>query len=208
VAFIVEINKLNLMEDIIMKKEYTVEQMAETRWFYTFAEPNAKGERLVIEVCKCTNSGGSNALPVLWHKHGYTDKVLETYWSIDTFVRDTEGNCYGRYNPQHELREDGKGMVINFEYMLEATEGNKEKLLDEVLETFYSQTGETATEEKHRKVREYAEANNIKVLKTMPEGWINLNYCTAPIGSTWIGNMKPNIHNLRDINRKEALLLV
>lgn len=191
-----------------MKKEYTVEQSAERVWWYKFAEPNAKGETLVIELCKCTNSDGSNALPVSWYKHGYTDKVLKTYWSINTFVTDTEGACYERYNAQHKLREDGKGMVINFEYMFEATEENKENLLDEVIKTFYSQTGETATEKKYRKVREYAKENNIEVFETMPEGWIDLNYCTAPIGSTYVGNMKPSIHNLKDKNRKEALLLV
>jgi hypothetical protein len=42
----------------------------------------------------------------------------------------------------------------------------------------------------------------------MPEGWIDLGYCAAPIGSIYVGNMKTNIHTLRDVNRKEALLLV
>ena len=191
-----------------MKKEYTIEQMAETRWFYTFTEPNAKGEKLVIELCKCANWGGNNALPVLWKKKDFIDRVLETYWSIQTYVTDTEGCCYGMYNPQEKLREDGKGMVINFDWMFEATEENKQKLIDEVFRLFSVATGETATEEKYRKVKEYAEERNIEVLTEMPEGWVNLNYCTAPIGSTYIGNMKPNFHNLRDMNRREALLLI
>ena len=92
--------------------------------------------------------------------------------------------------------------------MFEATEENKEKLIDEVLKVFYSQKGETATEKKARKVREFAEKNNIEVVTEMPEGWLDLDYCTAPIGSIWVGNIKPSIHTLRDVNRKEALLLV
>ena len=191
-----------------MKKDYTIEQMAETRWFYTFTEPNAKGEKLVIELSHCTNSGGSHALPVLWKKNGYIDRVLETYWSIETYVKDTENNSYGRYNPQSKLSEDGKRSVIDFDWMFEATEENKEKLLNEVFRLFSTATGETATEKKIRKVRKFAEERNIEVMTELPEGWVNLGYCTAPIGSTYIGNMKVNIQNLRNTNRKEALLLV
>lgn len=191
-----------------MKKEFTVEQSAETVWYYKFTEQNAKGETFTIELSKCENSGGSHALPILWKKHGYTDRVLETYWCISTYMTDTEGRCWGVYNPQSKRSEDGKRAIINFDWMFEATEENKEKLIDEAFRLFSTATGETATEEKHRKVKEYAEEKNIELLTELPEGWINLNYCTAPIGSTWIGNMKPSIHTLRDTNRKEALLLV
>lgn len=191
-----------------MKKEYTIKQMAETRWFYTFTEPNAKGEKLVIEIMKCTNSGGNHSLPVLWHKNGMIDRVLETYWSIETYATDTEGMCYGRYNPQSKLSDDSKRAVINFDWMFEATEENKEKLIDEVYKLASAAHGETATETKVRKVKEYAEERNVEVLTEMPEGWLDLGYCTAPIGSTWIGNMKPSLHTLRDVNRKQALLLI
>lgn len=187
-----------------MKKDYTIEQMAETRWFYNFTEPNAKGEKLTIELSHCTNSGGSHALPVLWKQHGYIDRILETYWSISTYVRDTEGNCYGRYNPQSKLSEDGKRSVINFDWMFEATEDNKQKLIDEVLKIFYSQTGETATEIKVRKVKEYANKNNIELLTEIPNGWKDIGGFTAPIGSTWISNSE----SFKDRSRKEALLLL
>jgi len=187
-----------------MKKDFTVEQSAPTVWWYKFTEQNAKCETLTIELSKCTNYGGSYALPVLWKQHGYMDRVLETYWCIHTYVEDTEGNSYGRYNPQTKQGKYG----INFNWMFEATEENKEKLIDEAFRLFSEATGETATEEKVRKVKEYAEKKNIEVLTEMPEGWIDLNYCTAPIGSTWIGNMKVNFKTIRDVNRKEALLLV
>ena len=186
-----------------MKKDYTIEQMAETRWFYTFTEPNAKGETLIIELSHCTNSGGKNALPVLWKQKGHIDRILETYWCFDTYVTDTEGACYGRYNPQHKLSEDGKRTVIDFNWMFEATEENKEKLINEVVKIFYSQTGETATETKIRKVREYANKNNIELLTEIPEGWKDIGGFTAPIGSTWISNSE----SFKDRSRKTALLL-
>ena len=55
---------------------------------------------------------------------------------------------------------------------------------------------------------EYAEKYNIEVFTERPAGWIDLGYCTAPIGSEWIGNMKANIRNMKDPNRKEALLIL
>lgn len=187
-----------------MKKEYTIEQVAETRWFYKFTEPNAKGETLIIELSLCTNSGSKHALPILWKQKGHIDRVLETYWCFDTYVTDTEGMCYGRYNPQSKLSEDGKSSVINFDWMFEATEENKEKLIDETLKIFYSQEGETATEIKVRKVKEYAEKNNIELLTEIPNGWKDIGGMTAPIGSTWISNNG----SFRDRSRKTALLLV
>lgn len=191
-----------------MKKEYTIEQMAETRWFYKFTEPNNKGEKLVIELMKCTNSGGNHSSPVLWKQHGFINRILETYWCIETYATDTEGMCYGRYNPQHKLSNDGKRAVINFDWMFEATEENKQKLIDEVFRMFSTTTGETATEVKIRKVREYAEEHNIEVITEMPEGWYEIGSMTAPIGSTRVSNMKLSLQSLKDKNRKEALLLV
>ncbi len=182
-----------------MKKEYTVEHIAETRWFYTFTEPNAKGEKVVIELCKCTNPGGNNAIPVLWEKHGYMDRVLETYWSIQTFVTDTEGCSYERYNPQVKPG----GSKINFNWMFEATEENKQKLINEVYRLASSACGETATEEKVRTIKEFAKKNQVELLTNVPEGWKKLKgSMTAPIGAVWVSNMEP----FKSGNRKTALL--
>lgn len=187
-----------------MKKEFIIQQMAETRWFFTFTELNTKGEKLVIELMKCSNSGGSHSLPVLWYKNGAIGRVLETYWSIETYATDTEGMCYGRYNPQSKISEDGKRAVINFDWMFEATEENKERLIDEVYKQWSTAQGETATEIKVRKVKEYALQNNIELLTELPEGWKEVGSMTAPIGTTWISNMEL----FKSGNRKRALLLV
>ncbi|WP_252251146.1 hypothetical protein [Clostridium sp. VAP52] len=188
-----------------MEKEYTIEQMADTRWFYTFIDTNEKGEKIVIELIKCEDGDFKNSLPKLWKQNGYIDRVLETYWSIQTYVKDTEGNSFERYNPQHKLRKDGKGMVINFDWMFEATEENKEKLINEVYRLASIVKGETATEEKHRKIREYAKEHNIDIYKSIPTGWNVLNGAlTAPIGTVWISNEE----SFRSGNTKRAILNV
>ncbi|WP_315069283.1 hypothetical protein [uncultured Clostridium sp.] len=186
-------------------EKYTVEQMSEIRWFYSFTDVNDKGEKLIIELTKCTDSSLPKSLPKLWRKGGYIDRVLETYWSIQTYVEDTEGNCFGRYNPQHKLNEAGRA-VINFDWMFEATEENRKKLINEVYQLFSSAKGETATEEKKRKIKEYAIKNNIFIYKTIPQGWDKLKYpccLTAPIGTVWISNKEL----FKSANRKQAILL-
>jgi hypothetical protein len=191
-----------------MTRNYTIEQMAETRWFFNFTDTNAKGEKITVELSKCSNPHCNNSLPNLWFKHGYVDRVLETYWSVETYVTDTEGACWGRYNPQTKLSKDGKRVVINFDWMFEATEENKENILNEVYRLFSSAIGKTATEEKYDKVREYAKKHNIKVVTEMPERWFKIEKMTDPVGSICISNMKLNLNTLKDKNRKEALLLI
>ncbi|MFA6878573.1 MAG: hypothetical protein WCQ76_06695 [Fusobacterium sp.] len=185
-------------------KKYIIEQTAETRWFYTFTDVNEKGEKLVIELSKCEDwKESKNSLPKLWKKHGHINRVLETYWSIQTYVKDTEGNSYCRYNPQVKI-EDGRG-VINFDWMFEATEENKEKLINEVYKLFLDAKGLTATQEKNKRIKDYAIKNNIDIYKTIPEGWEKLNGClTAPYGTTWISNMA----TFKSGNRKRGILLI
>lgn len=186
-----------------MKKEYTIEQMGETRYFYKFTDANEKGEKLIIELNKCEDwKGCKDSLPKLWKKYGYIDRVLETYWSIHTYVEDTEGNSFGGYNPQHKLDKEGNP-VINFDWMSEATEENKEKLINKVYKLFSSAKGKTATEKKNRKIKEYAIKNNINMYKTVPQGWKMLDGClNAPYGTTWISNNK----SWKDGNLKHAIL--
>ena len=187
-----------------MKKDYTIEQTAETVWFYTFTDTNKKGEKVIIELSKCEDNDSKSSLSKLWKQNGYIDRVLDTYWCIQTYVKDTEGNSFGRYNPQHKLSEDKQRMVINFDWMFEATEENKEKLINEVYQLASVEIGETATEEKHRKIREYAKEHNIIMYESIPQGWEELNGClSAPRGTTWISNMEL----FRSGDRKEAILL-
>jgi hypothetical protein len=190
-----------------MKKEYIIEQTAETVWFYKFTDTNEKGEELIIELNLCEDwKENKNSLPKLWKQGGYIDRVLETYWSIHTYVKDTEGNSFGAYNPQHKIveDEDGRKTVINFDWMFEATEENKEKLINEVYRLFSSAKGETATQYKNKKIREYAEKNNIEIYNNIPEGWYKLDGAlTAPKGTVWICNNE----SWRSKNRKQVIFM-
>lgn len=188
-----------------MKKEYIIEQMAETRWFYTFTDTNEKGEKIIIELSKCEDwKESKKSLPKLWKKNGYINRVLETYWSIQTYVEDTEGNSFGAYNPQIKWSKEFKRPVINFDWMFEATEKNKEKLINEVYRLASSAKGETATEKKNRRIKEYAIKNNINIYETIPQGWKMLDSClTAPKGTVWITNNEL----WKSGNRKQAILL-
>lgn len=189
-----------------MLGKYIIEQMAPTRWFYSFEDVNEKKEKLVIELIKIVvdNPNDKKCLPYLWKKHGYIDRVLPHYWSISTYVHDTENNCYGIYNPQSKRSDDGKRNVINFDWIFEATEENKQKLLEEVYNRFMAATGKTATEKKIENVYNHAKKCGHEVYKELPEGWKMLKGTYAPLGSVLISNGK----SFRDKERKEALLLI
>lgn len=110
---------------------------------YKFEGTNSLGESLEIDITLCTDPGGNKSLPALWHKAGYTSKRLLTWWSVTTYVTSTDGCCRHDYNPQTVIKEKihnnkavGCQPIINFEWLLEATEENKKKLLDEVEKRF------------------------------------------------------------------------
>ncbi len=114
-------------------KKIEIEEMAKgTRWYVTFEERNAKGEQILAEFTKCTNPGTKNSLPYLWKKNGFIDRILESWWGVQVYVTDEEGRCRGAYNPTNKSSEDGMRQVINFKWMLEATDQNAKKLLEEI----------------------------------------------------------------------------
>ena len=91
---------------------------------YTVFLPNDLGERMQFELTECYP--------------GFINNRLNSYFSLNTYVTTDKGDCYGWYNPQEKLRADGKGLVINFDYMLECNTFNKETLIIELLTRFYS----------------------------------------------------------------------
>lgn len=186
--------------------KHTIEQMSPTRWFYYFEDKNRKGERLVIEVVKCEveNPNDKNCLPYLWEKNGFIDRILTSYWSIQTFVHDTEENCFGAYDPTIKPSKDGKRSVINFDWMLEATEENLNLILEEVYNRFMAAFGRTATEKKIESIYDYAEKYGYHVYNELPGGWKKIKMANAPLGSVFITNGK----RFRDKERKEGLLLI
>lgn len=143
--------------------KYTVEKGPGTATWIYVTEHNQKDESLTIELAECDNPGGKKSLPYLWYKAGYTNKILDTYLCIHTYCRDSEGNCYGRYNPQIKRSDDGKRDVINFDWMFENTEENKQKLINESIRLFESAKGKSATQEKMERCEKYANEKNLKL---------------------------------------------
>ena len=183
--------------------EYNIEKgNGGITWIHV-TEANKKEETLTIELVECTNPGGKDSLPYLWHKAGYTDKILDTYLCIHTYCRDSEGNCCGQYNPQTKKSDDGKRNVINFEWMFENTEENKQRLINEAIRLFESATGKSATQEKMERCEKYASENNLSILSTKPDGWHELLGITTPIGSVVITDRK----SFKQKDYKRALLV-
>ena len=154
---------------------------------------SAKQETMVIELIHCENPGGKNSLPYLWWKAGYTDKIMETYLSVRTYVHDSEYGCYGSYNPQSKHSEDGKRQVINFDWLLEDTEENEKKLIEECIKRFEAATGKSATELKLEKIYDYAKEKGIEVVTEIPDGWYKQRSMSVPLGAERIVNTRPFI---------------
>lgn len=114
--------------------KYTIEKMNQkgTREFYYFNDRNSKGERIEIEFVKIENDNNRHLIN-LWYEKGFIKENLENYWQVAVYVYDKEGNCYGKYNPQILPH----GTKINFDWILEATKENKERILNEIIKTTY-----------------------------------------------------------------------
>lgn len=106
----------------------SVESIPAARTVYTFARSTAAGESLVVEFSRCESSNTRGDCARLWYKHGYTSRILPTYWAVSTYATDADNNCRGRYNPT--IGADGK---LDFAWVLEATEENRTKLLNEIM---------------------------------------------------------------------------
>ena len=173
----------------MMKYEIEKNKGYGSTWIKVIGE-NAKKETMVIEIVHCKNPGGNKSLPYLWYKNGWTDKVMETYISCHTYVRDSEGNCFGIYDPTVKLSNDRKRNVINFDWLLEDTEENRKKIIEECIRLFESATGKSATEKKIEHVMEIANERGVDVVYEIPEGWRKNPLMTDPCGAVTIDNGK------------------
>lgn len=100
-----------------------------SKW-YQFT--NNKNERVVVEISRTEcDPKDKSCLPNLWVKHGFMKTPIYNYLSAQTYVY-TENGCYGKYNPTIKLSENGHRHVIDFDWMLEATGENEEKILNEI----------------------------------------------------------------------------
>lgn len=180
----------------MMKYEIEERKYGST-WIHVIGE-NAKRETMTIEIVHCTNPGGSNSLPYAWYKSGRTDKVMETWIGCNTYVHDSEGNCYGGYNVTE--RHDGKRNVINFDWMLEDTRENMIKIIEACIQIFEAATGKSATEKKIDRIMEVAKERGVEVVTELPAGWKEMHSMTDPVGAVTIINGEERL--VRNVNGK------
>lgn len=96
---------------------------------YTFAPLTDAGEILVVDLTRCESTNSAGDLAHLWHKNGYTSRVLPTHWAVSTYATDAGGHCRGRYNPTVKPGTH----KLNFDWVLEATNDNRIELIDEIM---------------------------------------------------------------------------
>lgn len=93
------------------------------RWEIEFTAPNRKGERMRLFIT-------SGHLYQHLFKRG--DDTL--HLSVETYVYDSHGNCFGRYNPLINYATHS----VNVEKIFADTDVNRKRLVNEVGELFYS----------------------------------------------------------------------
>lgn len=93
------------------------------RWDIEFAAPNGKGERMHLDI----TSG--HPYPQLFERGDDTLRL-----SVETYVYDSHGNCFGRYNPMVNYARQ----TVNVEKILADTDANRKRLISEVGELFYA----------------------------------------------------------------------
>ena len=93
------------------------------RWDIEFAAPNRKGERMRLSIT-------SGQLYQHLFKRG--DDTL--HLNVETYVYDSHGNCFGRYNPLVNYATH----TVNVEKIYVDTDANRKRLISEVGELFYS----------------------------------------------------------------------
>lgn len=107
----------------------TAEQFG-TRTRFNFSGLSAAGERITVDLSPITpDAHDRNSLPSLWYQHGFTKTLLPSYWVVDVYATEENGNCWGRYNPQVIPGQN----KINFKWMLPATAENRDALLAEIV---------------------------------------------------------------------------
>ena len=111
------------------------------REILTFSELTKAGEKLAVEFSYCESHGGKRALPVLWARNGWKAHVLPTWWSVDVYASEDggAGSCWRKYDPTERKDPETGRRVLNWPYILEATEENKLAILAEIFRRAYGE---------------------------------------------------------------------
>lgn len=88
--------------------------------------------KMEVEISETTHDKTcSYDLMRLWVKNGYMSKWLDTTITVRTYYSEDGKSCYGYYNPTRRMSEDGNRLVIDFDWMLDATPKNVFRILRE-----------------------------------------------------------------------------
>lgn len=117
---------------LVNKKEMGMKEGLRTR--YTFKNTNNLGEKIIVELSRCGEN--SHSLLDIWKGKGYIDKDLENYICIEVVAIDKNEIERAKYNPQVK---NGK---IVFEWVLEDTKYNRQKILSKIARLAKIETGD------------------------------------------------------------------
>lgn len=131
------------------RNPYKVEKMADSRWLLHFKK-EINGQRITVELTRCTTSKMQKAM---WKEKTAKKYVPSTYWDVKVEAYDQSENCHSWYNPtvkyarydetityrslrnwNNPTAETRKhtDCLINFDWLLEATASNAQKILAEI----------------------------------------------------------------------------
>lgn len=105
-------------------------QVPGRRVYRTYEGASAAGERIVAEFSVFEDYGGPASVMGRWVKSGHMPARLSTWWGVQVYAYDDAGNCRGRYNPTE--KRGGRGYVVDFAWVLEATPENMGRISDEI----------------------------------------------------------------------------
>lgn len=98
--------------------------------WYESTCPNAKGEALTVEVDTIEGGTTRGWLLTTWAKRGLIPHMASA-WNTNVYVRGADGKTTQAYNPQ--IAANGE---IDFKWIRERTEANRNALLVEILKRF------------------------------------------------------------------------
>lgn len=122
---------------IVNNKNIIIEQTNQYTTFYTFTKKNKKGESLQVQISEAyPDNTRKSSLPHLWLQHGHTNKLYNNYLCVYCYCTNKDGLCLEKYNPTIKFSQTEKKYVIDFDYLLEVSEKNKQYLLDLIYKMF------------------------------------------------------------------------
>lgn len=114
------------LQGLFESHEFKSEKRSKARTFIEFKELNRKGEKIYCEISIL--DGGTTST---YYEYGWIDHPYMKWISLDTYIYDKNGACWGNYNP---TAIDGK---MNMNLVLPATQTNLEKILHEFIKCAY-----------------------------------------------------------------------